>query len=363
MKYVIIILFLFINNLGFSQENLLIRNKELLLEISKYDRIYQVSDSIIKFQLDSLPYKTNFGFGIARKKNGKLIYPADTINSYRIANYRDVISFAKGNNLTKLNYGLIDFNGNILLDFKYDRIGDVFVPLPDSIITVQENNKFAIYSINERKLSSLKYDNSGGWLNDGYSYYEGGSFRADSIIYSQLGIKKKMFFSQPISNSTQENIAFKKNGKKHKYGVFQYLTNKNNKRISKDYYFIQTLSLFKKKSFFIGATEINPHKYKLINERGKEISSIYKYLPEYNEYYIFLGIEGDNTKYFFIENEKIVKAPLGFSVFVDCYSKIGILGLKNKENGKKLFIDKFGNSINENDLKKLLPTKYKNNKG
>ena len=75
---------------------------------------------------------------LLEKKNGKLIYPVDAVNSYRIANYKDVISIAKGSNLANLNYGSIDFNGNVLLDFKYDRIGDVFVPLPDSIITVQK---------------------------------------------------------------------------------------------------------------------------------------------------------------------------------------------------------------------------------
>ena len=149
------------------------------------------------------------------------------------------------------------------------------------------------------------------------------------MIYSQLGIKRELLFSQPINNSTHENTVLKQNGRKHEYVVFQHLTDKIINEYQKIIILYKHYTVLKK-SFFIGATEINPHKYKLIKENGEEISNIDTYLPEYNEYYIFLGIEGDSTRYFFIENEKIVKAPLGFSVFVDCSSEIGILGFKKE---------------------------------
>lgn len=344
MKPSALILLFFVNLLVFSQTNILLQNKNLLFELSKYDRIYQVSDSIIQFQLDSLPYKTNFGFGVARRKDGKLIYPADTINSYRIANYRDVISIAKGSNLGKLNYGLIDFNGNILLDFKYDRIGGVFVPLPDSIITVQKGTKFAIFNIKNKKLSDFKYDNLGYCLNDGYSYHTGGSHKAKKIIYKQLGLENyhhKIIIPKDYNN---EVTVSNKDGK-------YFLVNKKNEIISNKYYVLRRIwGVSNQKLYFIATYYNEPfekQRYKLIDKKGVEIAEMTKYQPNCNEYYITLT----NKTYFFIDTKKVIKIPDNLSLFVDCYAKEGVLGFKNIKTGDKFFIDKYGNSITENNLK------------
>lgn len=344
MKLSALILSFFISQFVLSQNNLLKKNSDLLLELSKYDRIYQVNDSVIQFQLDSLPSKTNFGFGVAHRKNGKLIYPADTINSYLIANYGNYISIARGNNLSQLKYGLIDFNGKVILDFKYDRLGDIFVPLPDSILTVQKDTRFAIFNIENKKLSDFKYDNSGYWLNDGYSYHEGGSHIADSIIYTQLGLEN---YQQKITLPEDYNNEVTISSKAGKY----FLINKKKEIISKKYYVLRRIWGISNQDIYFIATYYNKpfekQLYKLVNKKGEEIAEMTKYQPDCNAYYITLT---DST-YFFIATKKVVKIPDNLSLFVDCYAKEGILGFKNTKTGNKFFIDKYGHSITENNLK------------
>ena len=356
MRYFFLFIICSINYFGFSQENLLLKHKSLLLNLSKYVSLHQVGDSLILFQ-NNKNSKTNFGYGVASKYTGEIIYPASADNSSHINSHGNYISIAKSTtNLGNRKYGLIDYKGNLVLDFVYDKIGGVFVPMPDSLITVQKGDKFAVFNTNTKKLSSFKYDNSGGWLNDGYSYHEGGSYIADSIIYSQLGIKKELLPPIKIYRE-KERKAFVTNGAKHDYGKFQYIINSKEEKISKEYFFVQLLHRIKDESFFIGATTINPHTYQLINEKGEEIFAVDNYLTDYTKDFIHLGPENNQDRYYFIENKKTVTIPTGYFLYAHCYSNIGILGFKKKD--KTLFIDKNGNSITGQDLKSLVSDKGK----
>jgi len=151
--------------------------------------IYEVDDNYIKFKTKKVGLFTNFGLGVVFRENGKVIYPAKKETSYFIRGYQKYIVMSQRKNLSKIQDGLIDNSGKQILDFKYDRIGNVFVSLPDSIITVQKNNKFDVFNLISGELSALKYDNSGNWLNDGYSYHEGGAYKENQAIYKQLGIE------------------------------------------------------------------------------------------------------------------------------------------------------------------------------
>ncbi len=331
-KHLVILLFLVgINTYG-QKENIIENNKELINALSKFDLIYEVDDNYIMFKTKKVGLYTNFGFGVAFRENGKVIYPAKKETSYFIRGHQKYIVISQGKNLSKTQYGLIDNSGKQILDFKYDKIGNVFVPLPDSIITVQKGNKFGVFNLISGELSTLKYDNSGNWINDGYSYHEGGAYEADQAIYKQLGIenfKEKVIFK----NRLTDTIRIKKNEKN------QWLTNNNNIKISKKYHYLTRLNVLKKASFFIGVYQLTPYKCVLIDGRGNEITDIYSYLPDHNDDYIKI----DEQHYYFITTQRIVEIPKNYDTYVTCYAGEGFLGFREYTTNEKLFVDKNGN--------------------
>jgi len=324
------LLFSFIS-LHSQKENILENNKELIIALSKFDLIYKINDDYIKFQTKKVGLIINFGFGIAFRKNGKIIYPAKKETSYFIRGYQKYIVLSQGTNLSKRQEGIIDNKGRQILDFKYDRIGNVFVPLPDSIITVQKGDKFGIFNLKTGYLSAIKYDNSGNWLNDGYSYHEGGAFEANQAIYKQLGIEK----FKPKSGFPNRHTDKIKIKKDEEYEGFFFF-----------FHYLAKLNALKKISFFVGVYQLSPYKCVLINDKGEEITDIYSYLPDYNDDYIKI----DKQHYYFIDTQNIIEIPEGYDVYVTCYAQNGFLGFREYDTNKKLFVDKYGNVFTENNF-------------
>ena len=336
--FIIPILVLFSNSYALCQKSILSENRLLLKALSKFTNVYEVNYDYIQFQTKEVS-KINFGFGVALKKTGKVIYPATTKTSSFISVHGDYIILSKGDNLSHRRYGMINSTGKKVLDFKYEHIGSVFVPLPDSLITVQIGDKFGVFNTKTKKLSPIIYNNSVNWLNDGYNYHEGGAREANRNIYSQLGLKN---YKQPNTISTTYNNKTRINNSIEKE---QYLTTKNNTVLSKKYNYIKRLLLFDKSTYFI-AINFKPRKTYLLNENGEEISEIYSEHPNYTVDYIKIN----DSNYLFTANQNIITIPNEYRTFVICYADIGILGFTNYNTGKKLFIDKLGNMLNENQL-------------
>jgi hypothetical protein len=328
---------------GQIKNNILEDNIKLLKSLSVFYSVYKIDSLYIKFQTEEI---SNFGFGVAFKKNGKIIYPAEKNTSYNITSKNGYIIMSKGDeNFYNTKYGMIDPNGNIVLDFKYDRIENVFVPLPDTLISVQMGNKFGVFNTNSKKISDIKYDNSGNWLNDGYSYHEGGAGDAQQAIYSQLGIKNFAEKHTSVKDYSDEVIINKDKEDE------QYLISKNGRIISKKYLYINQVSYYEP-LYFIGTTD--PYNCELINQTGKIIDKIECGTVDHDDYYIKLN----KIKYYFVKTDSVITIPENFRIFVDCYSDNGFLGfINNNDDNIKLFIDVYGNEIFINKKGDVRPVK------
>lgn len=322
-----------------AQPNVLESNKALIEKLAKFHFIHEIDSNFIQYQTKETA-TINYGYGVADKKTGEIIFPAQKEVSGFIKSYGKYIAIRKHNNLGKEVFGLINDSGKIILDFEYDRIGNVFVPLPDSLITVQMANKFGVFNTNTEILSPIVYNNTGNALNDGYAYHEGGASRAREIVYSQLGLKG--FYAKP---NLFEDIEHK--AKIIVNGDMAYLVNRNGEKISKNYdYDMAYFHRSRPSEFYTGAVKdtsnTNPDARKLflINSDGKEITEISRETNDGDSYFIEL----DRYKsYYFIETDKTVTIPNGYYRFVYCYSKEGFLGFRNIKTNQKLFIDKYGN--------------------
>lgn len=324
-----------------AQPSILENNKPLIEKLAKFHFIHEIDSNFIQYQTKESA-SINYGYGVANKQTGEIIFPAQKEVSSFIKAYGKYIAVRKLNNLGKEVFGLINDKGKIILDFEYDRIGSVFVPLPDTLITVQMGNKFGIFNTNKEILSPIVYNNSGNALNDGYAYHEGVANRAREIVYSQLGLKG--FYAKP---NLFEDI--KPKAKIIVSGDVAYLVNKTGEKISKNYdYDIAYFHRSRPSEFYTGAvkdtsnTNSDARKLFLINSDGKEIAEILRETNDVDPYFIEL----DRYKsYYFIETNKTVTIPNGYYGFVYCYSKDGFLGFRNIKTNQKSFIDKYGNQI------------------
>jgi hypothetical protein len=345
-------LLLYLNGFGQSESNILLQNKILLKNLCQFS---SVTDAGSDLGIDFIVFKTektedaiNLGFGAAFKAFGNIIVPADTAFGYGVEIKNKYLIFRRGvkstyhnlqNVYSQFKYGMYDNNGQLILDFKYDYIGSVLVPLPESMLVVEQGKTFQIFNTETSRLEKKLYNKNNCW-HDGYSYHEGGAYACQTQVYKQLNLKRfipTVNVIEPMNDKVQI----------HKDSVSAYLETKESQRLSKTYHFIEPLHLLRKELFFVAAATINPHTYVLLDKYGKEITSIDTYSPSYNESYIELE---RNTQYYFIETKKVIKVPENYIPFCTCYAKQGFLGFKHLDTKKKLFIDKFGNALYENEL-------------
>ena len=341
-SFFLICFLIFINQKIHAQPNILENNKALIEKLAKFHFIHEIDSNFIQYQTKESA-SINYGYGVANKKTGEIIFPAQKEISGFIKSYGKYIAICQLNNLGKEVFGLINDTGKIILNFEYDRIGSVFVPLPDSLLTVQMGNKFGVFNTNTQILSPIVYNNTSNALNDGYAYHEGGASQADEIVYSQLGWLNGYRAKQSLveDREPKAKIILK--------GDLAYLVNKKGEKISKDYdYDMAYFHRSQPSEFYTGAVKdtgnTNPDARKLflINSDGKEITEISKATNDADRHFIEL----DRYKsYYFIETNKTVTIPNGYYRLVYCYSKEGFLGFRNTKTDQKLFIDKYGNQI------------------
>jgi hypothetical protein len=339
---------------GFCQprENILLQNKVLLKNLCQFSSISDAGSDLgidyILFKTEKTEAAINLGYGAAFKAFGNVIVPADTAFGYGVEIKNKYLIFRRGvkstyrnlqNVYSQFKYGMYDNNGQLILDFKYDYIGKVLVPLPDSMIIAEKGKTFQIFNTENGRLESKLYKNN-TCLHDGYSYHEGGAYACQKQIYKQLNLK----YFVPITlsfESNNDNVLIRKDS------LGANLETKEGKQLSKVYHFIEPLNLFKQELYFVAALTINPHTYVLLDSNGRETALMDNYLPSYNEGYIELE---RNSGYYFIETKKRVTIAEGYVPFCTCYAKEGFLGFKNLNTKKKLFIDKFGNRLYEDAL-------------
>jgi hypothetical protein len=339
---------------GMSQpsENILVQNKILLKNLCQFSSVYDAGSDLgiayIVFKTEKTERAVNLGYGAAFKTNANIIVPADTAFGYGIEVKNKYLIFRKGVKSTYRNlqnvyshfkYGMYDNSGQLVLDFNYDYIGKVAVPLPDSMMLVAKGKTFQIFNTEKAQLRSKLYKIN-PCMYDGYGFHEGGANACKSQIYKQLNLNHFEANIQFIETNNDEVLI-------HKDSIGAYLASKDGQQISKIYRFIEPLRLCKKEMYFVGALTLNPHSYALLDVNGKEVSLMDTYMPNYNESYIELERYG---RYYFIETKQSVPIPEGYLPFCMCYANIGFLGFKHIDTKEKLFIDKFGNQIKEDEL-------------
>lgn len=203
---------------------------------------------------------------------------------------------------------------------------------------MQVGKKFGLFNLNTRNLSAIKYDNSGGWLNDGYSYHEGGSFRANSAIYSQLGMKSvaEKYLKQ---QNYPDKVVIRTNstGKK-------YLANSKGKKKSSFYDDIEKMQQFHNPLYFEAFDKTRKVNI-VLNEGGVEIGELGS--SDYTKHYIELV----GNRFYFTANTSIVQVPAQYKLAISLFAKEGFLVFKSKEDNSRYFIDRYGNHISEAQLK------------
>lgn len=174
-----ILLIVFIQSVQ-AQVNILENNRALLNKLAQFDYVGKLDSNFIKYKSER-----SSGYGIASRKTGTVIFPSKNGNSYSMASYGKYLAIGKRSNLGNELFGLIDDNGKVILDFKYDLIGNFLVPMPDSLVIVQLGNKFGVFNTNTALLSPIIYDNTNNVLNDYDASRNGTSSKAAKNIYSQ----------------------------------------------------------------------------------------------------------------------------------------------------------------------------------
>lgn len=355
-KLALILLFLgFYPLLG--QENILEKNQSLLKKLVLFERIHNIDNQYIKFSKEIIKENPNNGFGVAWRKTGEIIYPEDKdINNYMQVFGQYIVLLKEPSS----KFGMIDNQGNIVLDFKYDRIGTTALFFPEYLIPVQLGKKFGFFDTRIKQLSEIKYDNSGGWLNDKYAAVEGEMHRLIEKIYSQLdSVHRWKERDIPIIKPQKElEISPEKYIKGE--GGNQYLVDEKGKKISKNYSYIYWLSGHYKPAFYMGAIHYkdsyrNPPEFFLIDENGTEIAPMKYSLGGTSPYYFCL----ENKQYYFIETQKIVKIPNEYELLTSSYEAEGFLIFRKwsweKPTPKepfshKIIVDKFGNFLTSSEL-------------
>ncbi|RZL32755.1 MAG: WG repeat-containing protein [Pedobacter sp.] len=320
-----------------AEVNILENNKALLNKLAQFAYVGKLDSNFIKYKAES-----RYGYGIASRKTGTVIFAAEKNNSYSIASYGKYLAIGKRSSLGNELFGIIDEKGKVILDFKYDLIGNYLVPMPDSLVIVQVGNKFGVFNTKTALLSPIIYDNTNNVLNDYDASRNGTSIEAAKSIYSQLGLDG--FYIKPVSVDYVEP-----NAKIIVNDNVAYLVNKKGDKISKNYdYDLESFYKAHPYEFYLGAVKDtgskNPEARKLflINGLGQEVAEISSHRNSGNRYLIDLI---PKRSYYFINTKKIITIPDGYEKFVELYLPEGFIGFVNLKTKQKLFVDQYGNQL------------------
>ncbi|KQN38982.1 hypothetical protein ASE92_06090 [Pedobacter sp. Leaf41] len=320
-----------------AQVNILENNRALLNKLAQFAYVGKLDSNFIKYKAES-----SSGYGIASRKTGTVIFPSKNSNSYSMASYGKYLAIGKRSNLGNELFGLIDEKGKVILDFKYDLIGNYLVPMPDSLVIVQMGNKFGVFNTKTALLSQIIYDNTSNVLNDYDASRNGTSIEAAKSIYNQLGLDG--FYNLPVSVDYIEP-----NAKIIVNDNVAYLVNKKGDKISKNYdYDLESFYKTHPYEYYLGAVKdtgsknSEARKLFLINGLGQEVAEISSYQNSGDRYLIDLI---PKSSYYFINTKKIITIPDGYEKFVELYLSEGFIGFVNLKTKQKLFVDQYGNQI------------------
>lgn len=166
-----------LTNIGSKMFNIL--NNNLILIDDKY--VYNFNGKeLFEFEQESYINTINNNYYIIEEydeentikkikvfeKNGNITFEDEIYNSFstEYSDYNSYIAYNNSNKDENSKYGIVDINGNVFLDFKYDNI-DIY----DGFYILELNDQYAIYDYNKKEI--LPFDNYEiEWQNSNNNY-------------------------------------------------------------------------------------------------------------------------------------------------------------------------------------------------